>query len=85
MTRARLLTPLALALLLGGCASFSPDGGLGPAHTPTQPHTGQAVQRTPTDAAHARTAEDHHIAQHVNPLDAVAAQLRRPEKLTQPP
>lgn len=57
MTRARLLTPLALALLLGGCASFSPDGGLGPVNTLTQAHTGQAVQRIQTDADHDRTAQ----------------------------
>src|SRR5690606_24983730 len=57
MIRARFLTPLALALLLGGCASFSPDGGLGPVNDLTRAHTGRDVQRIQTDADHERTAQ----------------------------
>ena len=72
MTRARLLMPLALALLLGGCASFSPDGGLGPVNALTQAHTGQAVQRIQTDADQDRT--DQRVAELLaQPLTADSA------------
>jgi outer membrane protein TolC len=50
-----------VALLLGGCASFSPDGGLTAVGALTQERVGQApaLQRTPAevDTARARVAE----------------------------
>jgi len=39
-----------VALLLGGCASFSPDGGLEAVSAATQERTGESVQRIRNDA-----------------------------------
>ena len=46
----------AVALVLAGCASFSPDGGMGKVSELTQERTGQAVaaQRSQSDADNAR-------------------------------
>ncbi|HEU6456216.1 MAG TPA: RND transporter, partial [Roseateles sp.] len=58
------MTPTAIAsaaLLLAGCASFSPDGGAGRVSELTQERTGQAVgmQRSASDvdSARARASE----------------------------
>ena len=40
------------------------------------------VQRT---AAHSGTGQNHHVAQRMDPLDAVAPELRRPQELAQVP
>jgi len=57
----RNLVAAAAALLLAGCASFSPDGGFGAVGEMTRARTGQtpAYQRTPqdTDAAQQRVTE----------------------------
>ncbi|MGN6704124.1 MAG: hypothetical protein ACTHKB_14325, partial [Burkholderiaceae bacterium] len=46
----RIAAPLALsALLLGGCASFSADGGMNDVTALTQERTGQPVRRTTSD------------------------------------
>src|SRR5262249_8472126 len=53
----RLTAAASGALVLAGCASFSPDGGLGKVSELTKERTGQAVsaQRTESDASAART------------------------------
>ena len=61
-TRARLTVAASAALaMLAGCASFSPDGGMGAVSELTRERTGQAVsmQRSPeqSDTARARVAE----------------------------
>ncbi|HSI49993.1 MAG TPA: TolC family protein [Ideonella sp.] len=63
---------LAALAVLGGCASFSPDGGFGEVAQLTQARTGQAPrwQRTPADEAAAQTRVTELLQQ---PLSAEAA------------
>lgn len=62
----------AAALVLGGCASFSPDGGFARVADLTRERTGQTArwQRTPADAAAVRERTNELLAQ---PLDADGA------------
>jgi len=68
----RNLVAAAAALLLAGCASFSPDGGFGPVSEMTKARTGQtpAYQRTPQDTDAARRRVDELLQQ---PLTADSA------------
>jgi outer membrane protein TolC len=66
------LAPVAAALALSGCASFSPDGGAARVSELTRERTGQAVsiQRTPADTDSATTRVDELLKQ---PLSADGA------------
>ena len=57
--RAGLITTVLLGLaLLGGCASFSPDGGFGKVESITQERMGVTPQRVKTEADAARVADE---------------------------
>lgn len=65
------------ALLLAGCASFSPDGGMGTVSNLTQERTGQPVtaQRSAADASTAARRRDEILAQALTADSAVELAL----------
>jgi outer membrane protein TolC len=70
--RWRLLASLATVAFLGGCASFSPDGGFGPVEQTTQARLKQDVQWARTDED--RRVMDQRLAEMLaQPLSAEAA------------
>jgi len=74
----RRLTGVALATLwLAGCASFSPDGGMGTVSELTKERTGQpvAVQRSPGQADTARARVGEILSQPLTPDTAVELAL----------
>lgn len=73
----RLTTVAAASLLLAGCASFSPDGGMGTVSELTKERIGQTVsrQRSTDDVAPARTRVDELLQQSLTADGAVEVAL----------
>ncbi|MCP8940383.1 TolC family protein [Alsobacter sp. SYSU M60028] len=71
------LATAALPLLLAGCVTASPDGGLGPAADVARAELGQSVTKiaTPEDAAAASAAVDAALARPLSAEDAVRVAL----------
>jgi outer membrane protein TolC len=76
-TLTRQMLTLLAAALLAGCASLSPDAGLGPVNQALQQHSGQtlALQRSPDDSAAAQQRSALLLAQPLTMDSAVQVAL----------
>lgn len=70
--RARSVILIAVSVLLGGCATFSKDGGMEAVQTQTQPHLKQSFEWAKTEAA-TKSLQDRTQALLAQPLDVEKA------------